>query len=64
MIACFVFNIDPAIIDRDLIISDNRVRPEEINDWLRGTGDAFTLVIVDTWQAYFDGSTQISQPKP
>ena len=56
MIACFVFNIDPAIIDRDLIISDNRVRPEEINDWLRGTGDAFTLVIVDTWQAYFDGS--------
>jgi hypothetical protein len=56
MIACFVFNIDPAIIDRDFLISDNRVRPEEIDDWLRGTGEAFTLVIVDTWQAYFDGN--------
>jgi KaiC/GvpD/RAD55 family RecA-like ATPase len=56
MVACFVFNIDPKIIDRDLIISDNRVRPEEIIDWIKETGEAFTIIIIDTWQAFFDGS--------
>ena len=30
MVACFVFNIDVDVIDRDILISDNRVRPEAI----------------------------------
>ncbi|HZZ24105.1 MAG TPA: AAA family ATPase [Roseiarcus sp.] len=55
MIACFVFNIDPAIIDRDMLISDNRVAPEDIVWWIKETDEDFTLIVVDTWQAYFDG---------
>ena len=27
MVACFVFNIDLDIIDRDILVSDNRVTP-------------------------------------
>ena len=55
MVACFVFNIDPNAIDNDIVISDNRVRPEEIIDWVRETSGTFTLIIIDTWQAFFDG---------
>ena len=55
MVACFIFNVDARIIDRDILISDNRVRPEEITDWVKETGEAFTLIIIDTWQAFFDG---------
>jgi hypothetical protein len=42
-------------IDRDILISDNRIAPEDIVEWVRETGEKFTLVLVDTWQAYFDG---------
>jgi hypothetical protein len=55
MVACFVFNIDPKTLGRDLFVSDNRVRPEEIVEWVKQTGEAFTLIIIDTWQAFFDG---------
>jgi hypothetical protein len=55
MVACYMFDIDPAVIDRDIVVSDNRVAPEDIVAWTRETGESFTLIIVDTWQAYFDG---------
>jgi hypothetical protein len=55
MVACFIFNIDPETIGRDILISDNRVKPEEIVAWVKETGDAFTLIVIDTWQAFFDG---------
>jgi AAA domain-containing protein len=55
MIACSIFNIDPAIIGRDMLISDNRVAPEDIAGWIKERNEAFTLIVVDTWQAYFDG---------
>jgi hypothetical protein len=55
MVACFIFNIDLAFIDRDIMISDNRVSPEAISDWIKATGETFTLIVIDTWQAYFDG---------
>jgi hypothetical protein len=55
MVACFVLNIDPAIIGDNIIVSDNRIRPEEIIDWIKETGGSFTFIIVDTWQAFFDG---------
>jgi KaiC/GvpD/RAD55 family RecA-like ATPase len=55
MVACFALVIDPETIGRDLLISDNRVAPEDIVDWIKETGEAFTLIIIDTWQAYFDG---------
>ena len=38
-----------------VVVSDNRVRPEEIIDWVKATGEAFSLIIIDTWQAFFDG---------
>ena len=55
LVACFVFNLDVAVIDRDIMISDNRVAPEDIVEWVKGTGEDFTLILIDTWQAYFDG---------
>jgi hypothetical protein len=55
MVACFVFNIDMETIGDDLLISDNRVAPEDIGDWIKNSGQTFTLIIIDTWQAFFDG---------
>ena len=55
MVACFVFNIDLSIIDHDIMISDNRVSPEAIIDWVKASKIDFTLIVIDTWQAYFDG---------
>jgi hypothetical protein len=55
MVACFVFNIDLDVVDRDIIVSDNRVAPEAIIEWIRATGEDLTLIVIDTWQAYFDG---------
>jgi hypothetical protein len=54
----YVFNIDQSDVGRDLIVSDNRVRPEEIFDFLRWEAEngPFALIVIDTWQAYFDGS--------
>ena len=55
MVACYILNIDVRVIDRDIIISDNRVAPEDIAAWIKETDESFTLIVVDTWQAYFDG---------
>jgi hypothetical protein len=55
MVACYVLNIDPGVLGRDMLVSDNRVAPEDIDAWVKKTGESFTLIIVDTWQAYFDG---------
>ena len=55
MVACYIFNIDVGVLDRDILVSDNRVAPEDIVAWIKETGEAFTLIVVDTWQAYFDG---------
>jgi hypothetical protein len=55
MVACFVLNIDLNVIDRDILISDNRITPDDIVAWVNETGEDFTLIIVDTWQAFFDG---------
>jgi hypothetical protein len=54
-VACFVFNIDVRIIDRDILVSDNRVAPEDIVAWIKETGETLSLILIDTWQAYFDG---------
>jgi hypothetical protein len=51
MVACCVFNLDVGDIDRD----NNRVSPEDIVEWVRDMGEEFALILVDTWQAYFDG---------
>ena len=55
MVACFTLNIDLDVIGRDIMVSDNRVSPEAITEWIKATGETFTLIVVDTWQAYFDG---------
>jgi hypothetical protein len=57
-VGAFHWNIDQDDIDRDLLISDNRVRPEEICEHLaREAHDhgPFTGIFIDTWQAFFDG---------
>lgn len=57
-VGAFHWNIDQDAIDRDLLISDNRVRPEEICEHLaREARDhgPFAGVFIDTWQAFFDG---------
>ena len=48
-------NIDLAILDGDVLVSDNRVAPEEIVAWVREAGETFALIVTDTWQAFFDG---------
>jgi hypothetical protein len=56
-VGSFIWNIKPEALDR-LLISDNRVRPEEICDYLAREserGGPFTGIFVDTWQAFFDG---------
>jgi len=56
-VGCFHWNIDQDAVDRDLIVSDNRVRPEEIRDYLARESErgSFAGVFVDTWQAFFEG---------
>ena len=56
-VACFHWNIDMDAVGADLIISDNRVRPEEICEYLQEEArrGPFTGIFIDTWQAFFDG---------
>ena len=57
-VGSFHWNIDQGAIDRDLLISDNRVRPEEICEFLACEAvenGPFTGIFIDTWQAFFDG---------
>jgi hypothetical protein len=56
-VGSFHWNIDQDAVDRDLLISDNRVRPEEICEYLtrEAKHGPFTGIFIDTWQAFFDG---------
>ncbi len=56
-VGCFLWNIDQVAVDCDLLISDNRVRPEEICAYLAREAERgpFAGIFVDTWQAFFDG---------
>jgi AAA domain len=56
-VACFHWRLDQDAIGRNLLISDNRVRPEEICEYLtrEATNGPFTGIFIDTWQAFFDG---------
>ena len=57
-VGSFHWNIDQDAIDRDLLINDNRVRPEEICEFLAREAvenGPFTGIFIDTWQAFFDG---------
>jgi RecA-family ATPase len=49
------WRIDLDELANNLIVSDNRVRPEDIVHCLAAEGGAFALVIIDTWQGFFDG---------
>jgi hypothetical protein len=57
MIACFLLNIDLREIGYRLVILDTRQKPEEILAELRRLAqtEPFTLVVVDTLAAFFDG---------
>src|SRR5271165_1093398 len=56
-VGCSYWNIDQDAVGRDLLISDNRARPEEIYEFLARESEhgEFTGIFVDTWQAFFDG---------
>jgi hypothetical protein len=56
-VGSFHWNIDQDAVGRDLVISDNRVRPEEICEYLAREAEhgPFTGIFIDTWQAFFDG---------
>jgi hypothetical protein len=56
-VGCYLWIIDMDEVDRDLLISDNRVRPEEICAYLarEAKRGPFAGVFIDTWQAFFDG---------
>ena len=56
-VGCFHWNLDQDAIGRNLLISDNRVRPEEICEFLarEAANGPFTGIFIDTWQAFFDG---------
>jgi hypothetical protein len=59
-VAAHRLGIDPGVIDKALMILDYRISPEEVAKELKTlstleNGDPFSLVIVDTLQAAFDG---------
>ena len=57
MVAAFVLNIDLGAIADNLIILDKRVKPETLAARLKAysADGEFTLIIVDTLAAYYDG---------
>jgi AAA domain len=57
-VTAFRWSVDPAVIGRDVLVSDMRVKPELICEDLKRDAEEhgpFTAVFVDTWQAFFDG---------
>jgi hypothetical protein len=58
MIASFLLNIDLDEIATDLLILDIRIKPEEVLAEIQrlAIGEPFTLVIIDTFAAFFDGN--------
>jgi AAA domain len=57
MIAAYALNILPAEIDASIMVLDARAKPEEVYCEIAKLAEAepFTLVIVDTLAAFFDG---------
>jgi hypothetical protein len=58
MIAAYLLNIDLDEIASDLLILDIRIKPEEVLAKIQKLANAepFTLVIIDTFAAFFDGN--------
>jgi hypothetical protein len=58
MIAAFVLNIDLDEISDSIVILDFRIKPEEVLAKIKTLADVdpFTLVIIDTFAAFFDGN--------
>jgi len=58
MIAAYLLNIDLDEIANSIVVLDIRIKPEEVLVKLQKLADAdpFTLVIVDTFAAFFDGN--------
>jgi hypothetical protein len=57
MVAAWQFNIDLAEISENLLIMDKRCKPEELIIKLKSlqAGGPFTLIMIDTLAAFFDG---------
>jgi AAA domain len=57
MVAAFVLNIDLNELAQNFVILDQRVKPEALVAKLKAlsAGEAFTLIMVDTLAAYYDG---------
>jgi hypothetical protein len=57
MVAAFLLNIDLAEIADDLVILDKRMKPEELEAKLKLLTDdrPFSLILIDTLAAFFDG---------
>ena len=58
MIAAYVLNVDVDEIAPSLLILDARIKPEEVLAKIKrlAGADPFTLIIVDTFAAFFDGN--------
>jgi hypothetical protein len=58
MIAAYLLNIDLDEISDSILILDIHIKPEEVLAKIKIIADAdpFTLVIIDTFAAFFDGS--------
>jgi archaellum biogenesis ATPase FlaH len=59
IVSAWLFNIDIAEISKNLLIMDQRCKPEELIIRLKSeqkSGGPFTLIIIDTLAAFFDGS--------
>ncbi len=57
MIAAYFLNIDVGVVDADIIILDMRHKPEAVLAGLEkeAIGNPFTLILIDTFAAFFDG---------
>jgi hypothetical protein len=59
MVAAWQFNIDLSEISHNLLIMDRRCKPEELIIRLKSAqsrGGAFSLIMIDTFAAFFDGA--------
>jgi hypothetical protein len=58
MIAAYLLNIDLDEISESIVVLDIRIKPEEVLAKIQKLADAdpFTLIIIDTFAAFFDGS--------
>jgi hypothetical protein len=58
MIAAYLLNIDLDEISESIVVLDIRIKPEEVLAKIQklADDDPFTLIIIDTFAAFFDGS--------